>query len=117
MNNFCEVIWKEAGYWAARRSTLSTAMIKHSFIAIAYLASLTPRERNDGRPEEAHTAHSLGEEGSMRQLATHTPHSPNAKIIQTTKTSGHQNPENPRGPGPQQTTGTLLWISMGSCTA
>ena len=41
----------------------------------------------NGRPEEADTAHSYGEEGSMRQLETLHPHSPNTKTIPTTKTS------------------------------
>ena len=100
-NNCCEWDFDREGYWAARGSSLSAAMIKYSFIATAHLAtSWGSRTRdgrnratksstmvNGGRPEEADTAHSLGEEGSMKQLETHQPHRPNTKIIPISKTS------------------------------
>ena len=104
---FASWIWKGEGCWAARRSTLSAAMIKCSFTAIPYLASMTTsvdsRTRegldratksstkgNDGRPEEVDTD-SFDEEGSMRQLETHHHHSPNTIITPTSKTSTDTN--------------------------
>ena len=79
-------------------------MIKYSFIAIAFLASMTTSwdsrtgegldgatksstEANDGRPEKVDTADSLDEKGSMRQLQSNHHHSANITTIRTTKTS------------------------------